>query len=163
MTQRVELATVMDRLAVDGIVTEYAAAVNEGDWDAYLRLFTEDGRADYRTAGGIEGTAAEVARWLARSMERFELCQHLIVNRRVRIDLLDQNPGDTAVLRADYVTPMRLAGTREEEDTAPDLVCGGRSSFGLVRTEEGWRLRQVVVEELWRRSPEHRDAPTAAT
>jgi hypothetical protein len=57
MTQRVELATVMDRLAVDGLVTEYAVAVDDGDWEAYRGLFAPDGRADYRSAGGIEGDA----------------------------------------------------------------------------------------------------------
>lgn len=56
MTQRVELATVRDRLDLDGLVTEYAMAVDDGDWAAYRRLFTPDGRADYRAAGGIEGT-----------------------------------------------------------------------------------------------------------
>lgn len=155
MTQRVELATVMDRLAVDGLVTEYAVAVDDGDWDAYRRLFTKDGRADYRTAGGIEGDAGQVAEWLATSLELFSMRQHLIVNRRVRFDLLDQNAGDTALLRADYINPMRLAG-QDAASTAPDFVCGGRYAFGLLRTDDGWRLRQVVVEEKWRRMPQPR-------
>lgn len=58
MTQRVELATVMDRLAVDALVTDYAVAVDDGDWEAYRGLFTSDGRADYRSAGGVEETRA---------------------------------------------------------------------------------------------------------
>ena len=65
MTQRVALATVMDRLAIDEVITGYAVAVDDGDWEAYRALFTPDGRADYRSAGGVEGPAAEVAR-LAR-------------------------------------------------------------------------------------------------
>lgn len=56
MTQRVELATVMDRLAVDELITEYAVAVDDGDWEGYRKLFTPDGRADYRSAGGVEET-----------------------------------------------------------------------------------------------------------
>ncbi|MEW2166639.1 nuclear transport factor 2 family protein [Streptomyces sp. NPDC007084] len=160
MTQRVELATVMDRLAVDELVTQYAVTVDDGDWDAYRRLFTKDGRADYRTAGGIEGDVDEVADWLARSLALFEMRQHLIVNRRVRFDLLDQNAGDTALLNADYINPMRLAG-QDGKSTAPDFVCGGRYSFGLLRTDDGWRLRQVVVEEKWRRMPQPRHTPAA--
>lgn len=54
MTQRVELATVRDRLAVDELITEYAVAVDDGDWEAYRGLFAPEGRADYRSAGGIE-------------------------------------------------------------------------------------------------------------
>ncbi|POX47633.1 hypothetical protein C3489_29140 [Streptomyces sp. Ru71] len=152
MTQRVELATVRDRLAVDALVTDYAAAVDDGDWAAYRELFAPDGRADYRSAGGIAGDAERVAEWLAESMRAFAMRQHLIVNRRLRFGVLDQETGDTAQVRADYVNPMRLAGT-DGASTAPDFVCGGRYAFAAVRTDDGWRLREVVVEEKWRRPP----------
>jgi hypothetical protein len=162
MTQRVELATVMDRLAVDEIITDYAGAVDDGDWEAYRGLFTPDGRADYRSAGGIEGDAGMVAAWLGESMRLFSMRQHLIVNRRVRFGILDQDTGDTARVRADYVNPMRFAGDSEAGDSdgdgsgsggAPDFVSGGRYAFGLLRTYDGWRLREVVLEEKWRRAP----------
>ncbi|MGI5373834.1 nuclear transport factor 2 family protein [Streptomyces sp. CA-251387] len=156
MTQRVELATLRDRLAVDEIVTDYAVAVDDGDWAAYRSLFTPGGRADYRSAGGIEGDAGRVAAWLAESMRLFSMRQHLIVNRRVRFGILEQDTGDTARVQADYVNPMRFA-ENGEQSSAPDFVCGGRYSFGLLRTYDGWRLREVVVAEKWRRLPE----PTA--
>lgn len=158
MTQRVELATVMDRLAVDELITDYAVAVDDGDWEGYRRLFAPDGRADYRSAGGIEGEAGQVAEWLSRSMELFPTRQHLILNRRVRFGQLDQDTGDTARVQADYVNPMRFAG-RDDGSTAPDFVCGGRYAFGLLRTYEGWRLRQVTVREKWRHTPQPDGAP----
>ncbi|GHE09328.1 nuclear transport factor 2 family protein [Streptomyces alanosinicus] len=151
MTQRAELATVLDRLAVDELITGYAVAVDDGDWTAYRRLFTSDGRADYRSAGGIEGDARQIAEWLAESLALFAMRQHLIVNRRVRFGTLDHDTGDTASVRADYLNPMRFAN--RGAPTAPDLVCGGRYDFALLRTREGWRLRQVTVEEKWRRLP----------
>ncbi|WP_043498772.1 nuclear transport factor 2 family protein [Streptomyces glaucescens] len=153
MTQRVELATVMDRLAVDGVVTDYAVAVDDGDWEAYRGLFTPDGRADYRSAGGIEGGAGSVAAWLAESLEAFPVRQHLIVNRRVRFGVLERDAGDTALVQADYVSPMGFAAAGGGP-AAPGPVSGGRCSFGLLRTEDGWRLREVVVREKWRRSPQ---------
>lgn len=156
MTQRVELATVLDRLAVDGLITDYAVAVDDGDWTAYRELFTSDGRADYRSAGGIEGDAGNVASWLAESMQVFAMRQHLIVNRRVRFGILDQDTGDTARVQADYVNPMRLATDGDGDGStagAPDFVCGGRYAFGLLRTYDGWRVRDVVVREKWRRLP----------
>lgn len=160
MTQRVELATVMDRLAVDEVVTDYAAAVDDGDWEAYRGLFTPGGRVDYRSAGGIEGSSARVAAWLAESMLLFPMRQHLIVNRRVRFGILDQDAGDTARVRADYINPMRFA-TDGGESAAPDFVCGGRYAFALLRTHDGWRLSEVVVQEKWRRLPEPHAASAA--
>ena len=160
MTQRVELATVMDRLAVDEVVTDYAAAVDDGDWEAYRRLFTPEGRADYRSAGGIEGSAGNVASWLAESLQLFSMRQHLIVNRRVRFEILEQDTGDTARVRADYVNPMRFTADGVGSAT-PDFVCGGRYAFALLRTHDGWRLTEVVVQEKWRRLPAPQEAGAA--
>ncbi|WP_430480114.1 nuclear transport factor 2 family protein [Streptomyces sp. P11-1] len=156
MTQRVALATVMDRLAIDDVITGYAATVDDGDWSAYEALFTPDGRADYTGAGGVEGPAGEIARWLTGTMRLFPVRQHLIVNRRIDLEDLGGYPGDRARVRADYLNPMRLA--REDEppesgDTSPDFVSGGRYVFELDRTEPGWRIRTVTVHEKWRRTP----------
>ena len=157
MTQRVELATVMDRLAVDELVTDYAVAVDDGDWAAYRGLFTPDGRADYRSAGGIEGDAGRVCAWLAENMLLFPMRQHLIVNRRVRFGTLEQDTGDIARVQADYVNPMRF-DSPDGEGAAPDFVCGGRYAFGLLRTYDGWRVREVVVQEKWRQLTGRRPA-----
>lgn len=168
MTQRVELAAVMDRLAIDSLITEYAVTVDDGDWDSYQELFTPDGRADYSSAGGIDASAAEVAGWLAGTMELFPMRQHLIVNRRLRFGTLDQDIGDIAEVQADYVNPMRFASRQGEgkgkgegkggggtDSAAPDFICGGRYAFTTLRTHQGWRLRQVTVQEKWRQVQEH--------
>ena len=149
MTQRGELATVLDRLAVDELVTDYAVTVDDGDWSAYRALFAPGGRADYREAGGVEGSAEEIAHWLASTMELFPMRQHLIVNRKVAFGRLDRDVGDTARVQADYVNPMRFTG--DGASTAPDFECGGRYAFSLVRTHGGWRLHRVTVHEKWRR------------
>ncbi|MGI5448556.1 nuclear transport factor 2 family protein [Streptomyces sp. CA-243310] len=154
MTQRVDLGTLMDRLAIDEVVSEYAAAVDDGDWDAYRALFTPTGRADYSSAGGVEGPAGEVAEWLAQTMLLFPVRQHLIVNRLIRLEDLGGSPGDSAEVRADFLNPMRLAG--EEFDgtvTSPNFVAAGRYAFALARTADGWRLASVTVHEKWRHMP----------
>ncbi|WP_392894148.1 nuclear transport factor 2 family protein [Streptomyces sp. LN699] len=151
MTQRVDLATVMDRLAIDEVVSGYAAAVDDGDWGAYRALFTPTGRADYSSAGGAEGPAGEVADWLSETMRLFPVRQHLIVNRLIRLEDLGGSPGDSAEVRADFLNPMRLAG--EEFDgtvTSPNFVAAGRYAFVLARTADGWRLTSVTVHEKWR-------------
>jgi hypothetical protein len=158
----VELATVLDRLAVDAVITAYAVAVDDADWPAYEALFTEDGRADYRSAGGIEGTAREVCGWLAGMLELFPVRQHLIVNRRLRLAELDGNTGDSAQLQADYLNPMRLerAEGAANDPSAPNFVTGGRYAFTLLRSGDGdgddahgaWRVHRVTVHEKWRRT-----------
>ncbi|MFD8794597.1 nuclear transport factor 2 family protein [Streptomyces vinaceus] len=152
MTQRVDLATVMDRMAIDEVVSGYAVAVDDGDWTAYRALFTPAGRADYSSAGGIEGPAAEVADWLAETMKLFPVRQHLIVNRLVRLEDRGGWPGDRAEVRADFLNPMRLAGPEFDGTvTAPNFVAAGRYTFGLARESDGgWLLTRVTVHEKWR-------------
>ncbi|MEU9122548.1 nuclear transport factor 2 family protein [Streptomyces sp. NPDC048506] len=153
MTQRAEHATVMDRLAIDDLVTGYAVAVDDGDWTGYRALFTPDGRVDYRSAGGIEGSAEEIAAWLAEMLQHFAIRQHLIVNRRITLSRRDGAPGDTATVQADYLNPMRLAGSADDAEggpTAPNYTCAGRYEFFARRTPDGWRLTGVVVHEKWR-------------
>lgn len=167
MTQRVALATVLDRLAIDAVITGYAVAVDDGAWSDYGALFTPDGRADYRGAGGIEGPAEEITRWLAGTMRLFVMRQHLIVNRRIDLEDLGGYTGDRAEVRADYLNPMRLAreesgagtdasgkdGSGQAGDTSPDFVSGGRYTFEVHRAEPGWLIRRVTVQEKWRRMP----------
>ncbi|MEU4096687.1 nuclear transport factor 2 family protein [Streptomyces sp. NPDC026673] len=143
MTTRVEWQTLLDRLAVDELISGYAAAVDDGDWKAYVALFAPDGRADYGSAGGIAGPAAEMAEWLASTMRLFPVRQHLIVNRRIVLD------PPAAVAHADYVNPMRL-GDEEAGPVTPNFVCGGRYTFTLGHTGAGWRIREVLVREKWR-------------
>ncbi|MET9600223.1 nuclear transport factor 2 family protein [Streptomyces sp. NPDC006459] len=151
MTQRVDLATVMDRLAIDEVVTGYAVAVDDGDWTAYRALFAAGGRVDYSTAGGIEGPVAEVADWLEQTMTLFPVRQHLIVNRLIRVEDVGGSPGDSARVRADFLNPMRLAGPDADPGvTAPNFVAAGRYTFELARTRDGWRLTRVTVHEKWR-------------
>ncbi|GAA4108513.1 nuclear transport factor 2 family protein [Streptomyces sp. NPDC048491] len=151
MTQRVDLGTLLDRLAIDELITGYAAAVDDGNWTAYRALFAADGRADYRPAGGIEGPAEEVARWLEETMRLFPVRQHLITNRLLTLQDLGGYPGDRAELRADYLNPMCFGTDGDGTPPAPGFESGGRYAFSLVRTDTGWRLRSVTVHEKWRR------------
>jgi hypothetical protein len=151
MTQRVDLATVMDRLAIDEVVTGYAVAVDDNDWGAFQALFTPDGRADYSAAGGGEGPVADVAGRLADSLGHFTARQHLILNRRLRIQDLGGYSGDRAELQADYHNTLR-------DESGEYLVSGGRYAFSLLRGEDGWRLHTVNVNEKWRRTAGRPDA-----
>lgn len=143
MTQRVDLATVMDRMAIDEVISGYAMAVDDSDWPGFLALFAPDGRADHRAAGGIEGSAAEIADWLAGVLARFPVRQHLIGNRRLAFQDLDGYPGDRAEVRADCLTTMFL-------ESGQETTVVGRYTFGLARTDDGWLLHSVVARETAR-------------
>ncbi|MBC8364333.1 MAG: nuclear transport factor 2 family protein [Actinobacteria bacterium] len=131
-----ELRSLADRLAIEDLLTRYAHAVDRRDWDLFRSVFTDDARIDYTSAGGIAGDLDEAVAFLEETMPMFEMTQHLVANVDVRID------DDTATVSAMFSNPMRL----------PDgdvWFTGGWYHHDLVRTDEGWRSRNLREESAW--------------
>lgn len=129
-------ARLADRLEIDDLLTRYATGVDRRDWDLWETCFTPDARIDYTAFGGIAGPVKTVRAWLEEVMPRFEMSQHLVVNRDVTIE------GDTARSRAAFFNPMALA-------TPQGRVLffeGGYYVDRLVRTPAGWRIDERVEE-----------------
>lgn len=73
-----------DILAIQGLVTAYAYAVDDRDWTRWEALFEPDAVIDYRSAGGIAGTPAEVASWMPDAMAAFSFCLHTTSTHEIR-------------------------------------------------------------------------------
>ena len=125
-----------DRLAIEDLLTRYATAVDQRDWDLYRSVFTADAEVDYTSAGGTAGTVDEVVAFLDAALSGFEMTQHLISNVDARLG------DDTAEVTAVFNNPMRLPG-------GTVWFTGGRYHHDLVRTEDGWRSHRLVEKSLW--------------
>jgi 3-phenylpropionate/cinnamic acid dioxygenase small subunit len=130
------LEMLADRLAIDDLLTRYATAVDQRDWDLWETCFTPDATIDYTAFGGVAGSVKQVRAWLETVMPRFEMSQHLVVNREVTIE------GDMARSRAAFFNPMALS-TPEGRTLFFD---GGYYLDRLVRTPAGWRIWRRVEE-----------------
>ena len=58
---------VADRIRLDDLLTRYATAIDNRDWELLDTVFTGDAHLDYRTAGGLEGIYPEVRHGWPRS------------------------------------------------------------------------------------------------
>jgi len=141
MTDRYSLREVADRIEIDDLLTRYAMAIDDGDWDALDSVFMPEATIDYTSAGGIRGTFPEVKAWLEKALAPFPVRQHVIANKRVVID------GDRATVRAYFFNPMLLNLADGSRRSAPG---GGYYNHRLVRTPEGWRSEELVEDEVWR-------------
>jgi 3-phenylpropionate/cinnamic acid dioxygenase small subunit len=135
----------VDRLEVDDLLTRYAHAVDQCDWDRLDSVFAPDAQLDYRSAGGIRGTLTEVRRWLAEVVPLFTWTQHLVVNRSVTVD----PGGNTARARSDFYNPNTMVVSGEPWR----FVVGGRYHDRLARFPVGWRITHRVEETLWWEHP----------
>ena len=140
MSEIPSLAAIADRLAIEDLLTRYCVAIDDKDWTLLDTVFTPAAQVDYTSSGGIKGSYPEVRAWLAKVMPHFSVCQHLVTNRDIRID------GDTATSRAYFYNPM--GQTRPDGGTQLFFV-GGWYLDRLVRTPEGWRIRERVTRQAW--------------
>ena len=136
-----DIQRISDELEIAGLLNRYARAVDGQDWDLWRSLFTDDAHIDYSSAGGLVGGRAEVSAWLERSLALMPMTQHYITN--VEADIT----GDNATVRAMFYNPMLLPGASRI------CACGGYYHHVMVRTESGWRSRQLREENLWFEKP----------
>lgn len=126
-----------DRLEIDDLLTRYATGVDRKEWDLWESCFTEDARIDYTAFGGPENGVREMRKWLEETMAGFPMTQHLVINREVWID------GDTASARSGFYNPMAVPSG---DGSHKLFFCGGWYHDRLVRTRDGWRIRERVEE-----------------
>jgi hypothetical protein len=143
-----DVQQISDHLEITALLHRYARAVDSNDWTLWRSVFTDDARVDYSSAPhGKAGSRDEVADWLAENFVFIPMAQHYITNIESQID------GDTAQVRAMFYNPMQLPGT------AGLSFCGGYYHHTLVRTETGWRSRQMIEENVWFDNNPFEDTP----
>lgn len=123
-------------------MSDYARAVDTGDWDLYRSLFTEDAHIDYTSAPfGIEGTVDEAVSWLSRNLAVLPMSMHYVTNVVAEVN------GDTASVTVQFYNPMRLPGMADLS------VFGGYYHHDLVRTGAGWRSAALREQNVWSVNP----------
>ena len=136
----ISLEAIADRLQIDDLLTRYATGLDAKDWDLWATCFTEDAFIDYESAGGIKGDLPEVRAWLEKTMEMFPMTQHVVGNRVIEID------GDTATARSAFYNPMGLPDANGGMKLFFD---GGYYNDRLVRTADGWKIRERIEESSY--------------
>jgi 3-phenylpropionate/cinnamic acid dioxygenase small subunit len=136
----IRLEDIADRLEIDDLLTQYASAVDNKDWDLWETCFTEDAFVDYESAGGVKGKRTEVREWLEKTLVMFPMTQHVVGNREIRIE------GDRATARSAFYNPM---GLPDGEGGMKLFFDGGYYNDKLVRTSEGWRIEERIEESSY--------------
>jgi hypothetical protein len=131
------------RIGIDDLLTRYATAIDGRDWELLDTVFTSDAHLDYRSAGGVAGDYREVRQWLAKVLPIFDVMQHHVLNRVVRV------VGDDVRATSNFfnVNVLPVEG-------APWIFkVGGRYHDTLVLDGETWRISERIEETLWWENP----------
>ena len=135
-----DVQVLTDRLEIESLLTSYAWALDHKQFDGLDDVFTPDAFIDYTSAGGIKGPFPEVKAWLAQVLPSFSAYQHLVTNKQIELD------GDSATSIAGFYNPM--VQTKKDGTTSIFFV-GGEYHDKLVRTGDGWRIKERVERTVW--------------
>jgi hypothetical protein len=132
---------ISDRLEIQDLFVSYSYAIDTRNWDALDDVFTPDAFIDYSVFGGSKGDLATTKEFLASAMTIFPSFQHMVSTSKITIE------GDTADARTICHNPMTMG----EGDDADLMVCGLWYVDKLVRTPQGWRIKERVEEKSYMR------------
>ena len=132
---------ISDRMEIQDLMVRYSYAIDSRNWDALDDVFTPDAHIDYSVFGGSVGDLPSTKAFLAEAMPNFPVYQHMVSGTTIDFD------GDTATTRTQCHNPMPLG----EGDDADLMVCGLWYVDKLVRTPEGWRIKERVEEKVFMR------------
>jgi ketosteroid isomerase-like protein len=132
-----ELQALADRLEIDDLITRYATAIDNRDFDLLDTVFTADADLDYEEVGQFRGNREAFKAWMAEVAPIFEMWLHHATNRAITLD------GDSATAVSYLLNPVVLKGR-------PGVLTeGGRYHDRLERTADGWRIVARREEPMW--------------
>ena len=131
---------ISDRLEIQDLLFRYSHYLDTQDWDALKGIFTPDAQIDYSEMGGSKGNLEESMSFLKMAMPNFPSYQHMVSNMVIDID------GDTARCRCILFNPMVI--DKGAGDTHV-FFCGLWYRDVLVRTPDGWRIKERVEEKSY--------------
>lgn len=157
-TQRLSLEELLDRAEIadlnarytyhhDVIAPRFATGQVDGsEFELFDEIFTEDAVLDFRASGGIRGDLATMKEWLASAYAAFPVQHHLTGQMQITFS----EDRTEARARTWLVNPM---GRRLDDGSVQLSHSGGWYLDHVVKTEQGWRIRERVYEQLWPTQP----------
>jgi hypothetical protein len=129
--------TLADRAEISDLFTNLGRCLDEHRFDELHELFTED--VVGTTPGGTQHGRDALIAQARRNHEDYDRLTHQFTSVLVNVD------GDAATIRA-YVT----GSFGHESDPRPERVITGLYRNKVVRTPEGWRISELIVEPKFR-------------
>lgn len=132
--------SLQDKQEIHELILRYCRAVDRLDYEGIRAVYATDG-VDHHT--GFSGSADDYVAWLRTVLPRLEGTMHLVANH------LCELAGDEAVTET-YGTAVHW-GT-PSNDPSRNFTSGFRYVDHLIRTEDGWRIRERFAVRDWTRS-----------
>jgi ketosteroid isomerase-like protein len=125
----------LDRQAITGLIHAYCFHFDRNEPDEVAALFTDDAIVDYGPEAATIVGADAIASTIAVGLEHtFAATSHHVSNIMLTFDGTDEARGITY-----------LYAWHRYVDASPDGELWGRYNHRFVRTEDGWRIAELVL------------------
>lgn len=140
----VEFGLLKDRLEAQDVLYRYCSSVDAKDFETLRRTVSDDFVGIYGNNDPVRG-GDEVVRWID-DMTAGTIWQHHLIS----VYSVD--------IRGDSASALSYHTSHQMFETDPDVVhvIIGRYHDQLVRSPEGWRIKEKLMEVIWageRRDP----------
>ena len=138
-----EVRRLSDRAAVTELLDRYAKLFDERNFDEALpELVTRDARIELPPGEhqGIEGMDV----FHSETMSVFASTQHIFTSHLIDLD------GDHAGFRANAHITHVLPSSGSAAPADDLFIVGAVLTGEAVRTPDGWRIRDAVLDAVWR-------------
>ena len=132
-----------DHTEIMQVLTRYAAAIDDRDFELLRDVFTADASIHYDVQGGTKLALPAMIGWLRDALARFRVTQHALALPRIDVD------GDTA-RSTTYVTALHVQTPRDGGDEASAILHGVYVDR-WVRARAGWRIAERRLDNWYTR------------
>lgn len=148
------LQAVEDYMEIERLLMRYAAALNTGDADAYVAMFTADAVFELKRdvdeppfLGPLVGREALREQWFAEQEadvgRRFGPMRHVTTNYEIDVD------GDRATVRAFFMEVVSNGANTPPGARPPTIHAMGRYEDELVRRDGQWLFsKRTVITDM---------------
>lgn len=132
MSLEQQVRDLIDRAAIDDMVTTYATSVDTENWERFRTVFKDTLFLDFGTFDPSlsREIAADELVEISKKVGNFDSTQHLIGNRRITVD------GD----RARCIADLNAAHYIEKDGQNHCCFLHGTYTYELERTGDGWKI-----------------------
>ena len=131
---------ISDRLEIQDLLVRYCHAVDRRDWKAFEKLFVEDAILDYTAFDGPRSGVKDLAAYLNDAVSGVQGSQHTISTTLLEFD------GD--IVKAHSAAQVQMISDKGDGTTHVFFI-GLWYLDTLVRTSDGWRIKERVQEKSW--------------
>jgi PhnB protein len=139
---RAELQNLVDVRDIGELINKLGHELDLKNWQEFSNIFTTDAQGEF--PHGTYKTLAEIIDAGVTQGGAWDRTEHMITNTSIKLD------GEKATATANFAAFNSPSSQKDKLDAHFDV--GGRYTFGVVRTPNGWRISHLKLVYLWTNS-----------